>query len=612
VEGQEARLGPGLRPVAQAGPPRLEVGTVRAGGDLAVGLLAGEPDLDVVGLRRREAHVARREDDDAVREAEAFVLNIIGIAIELNGAKWVMDDDFDTWHCYGYAIESPDFRQEEFESPLIIEELYYKIINDINNLPLNDSDNLLLWLNDLLTVSDFYDRLLKKSSNAKFSDNVITLANKTEGYREKEFSSLKEEEQYLIKILNRLLLEDTYPQQTPKSHIIMLDQYPWRVSRSILKSPYSREALRYYDRALALKPDDQNIRENAALAAYSLGKTTQMKALENDATARSYLGYKYADMAKGATFYDKILYYQLALSEYKKAIDCDSNNIIALNGYAYTFWQWRLTMPYANPPYEPGPSIAHDAEKYARKAVMLAEEKLPSERAIYYSTLGEVLLGQARAQEAIEVLEEVHKMSPKHAMYDELRWDLMQSYLCAAHNNDRNKNSNFQEESSEFRTAAVLLSEQIRQNEKGREFQRFTSDPELLDTARSRFVGHLSTEFFLRKEPDPTGPLYKANLRYSEYKHDKWLGVICDVDDMKGKQINNFKAHIWGGGVDRHVRVGKPYENVFLSSEPLDTHDYYFAQLEDKNGKPISTVYTIPTYKDNKKNLIELIFCQQR
>ncbi len=61
---------PPFSPAAQAGAAGLEVLAVRAGGDLAVGVLSGQPDLEVVGLGRRETHVAGREADHAIGDLE--------------------------------------------------------------------------------------------------------------------------------------------------------------------------------------------------------------------------------------------------------------------------------------------------------------------------------------------------------------------------------------------------------------------------------------------------------------------------------------------------------------------------------------------------------------
>src|SRR5262245_18614705 len=57
---------------ARLNAPRLELAAIRATGDLAIGVLARQPDLDVVGLLRREAHVAGAQRDHAIRQAEAL------------------------------------------------------------------------------------------------------------------------------------------------------------------------------------------------------------------------------------------------------------------------------------------------------------------------------------------------------------------------------------------------------------------------------------------------------------------------------------------------------------------------------------------------------------
>ncbi len=57
-----------LEPEVQ--PAGLEILEIRAARDLEIGVLAGRPDLDVVGFRAAEAEVAGAKLDDAVMEAE--------------------------------------------------------------------------------------------------------------------------------------------------------------------------------------------------------------------------------------------------------------------------------------------------------------------------------------------------------------------------------------------------------------------------------------------------------------------------------------------------------------------------------------------------------------
>src|SRR5690348_17612534 len=59
-----------LAAVADVEAPRLVVGRVRRGCDLAVPRLSGEPRLDVVLLRSRRAEIARSDVQDAVLKLE--------------------------------------------------------------------------------------------------------------------------------------------------------------------------------------------------------------------------------------------------------------------------------------------------------------------------------------------------------------------------------------------------------------------------------------------------------------------------------------------------------------------------------------------------------------
>ena len=71
--------------VADVGAAGLEGLEVGAGADFAVGLLAGEPDFEVVGFGGGEAHVAGAEEHAAVGQAEEFedALGVAGEALVL-------------------------------------------------------------------------------------------------------------------------------------------------------------------------------------------------------------------------------------------------------------------------------------------------------------------------------------------------------------------------------------------------------------------------------------------------------------------------------------------------------------------------------------------------
>jgi hypothetical protein len=57
---------------ARIHPPRLEIATHRAGRNLATGLLARQPDLDVIGLLCTETHIAGAQHHGPEMQTELF------------------------------------------------------------------------------------------------------------------------------------------------------------------------------------------------------------------------------------------------------------------------------------------------------------------------------------------------------------------------------------------------------------------------------------------------------------------------------------------------------------------------------------------------------------
>jgi hypothetical protein len=129
---------------------------------------------------------------------------------------------------------SSNFYANEFKGKFMIDGLCDAIKRDGYNISLNTPNNTIDWLNKLLKVVNFYDELNKKKQEIGFSEDIKELVKKTENYRNnKKFSDLKNEEQNTIKRLNRLLLEETYPDNTPKRPRVinpfeaLLDEITW-------------------------------------------------------------------------------------------------------------------------------------------------------------------------------------------------------------------------------------------------------------------------------------------------------------------------------------------------------------------------------------------------
>ncbi len=112
-----------------------------------------------------------------------------------------------------------DFSEFDFNESLPVENLCAAIDKDNYPLCLNSDHDTIFRLNDILRVPNLYEMVFSRKGrdvNA-FSKDVQALLVKTNGYRDgKTFSRLTEDEQNSIRMLNRLLLEAVYVNETPK------------------------------------------------------------------------------------------------------------------------------------------------------------------------------------------------------------------------------------------------------------------------------------------------------------------------------------------------------------------------------------------------------------
>ena len=404
------------------------------------------------------------------------------------------------------------------------------------------------------------------------------------------------------------------------------------VQRFLSRSPYSGSALKYYLRALALQPEDPVIRCNYASAAYSQGNLQPMMDLDMDDHAHLQTARDLIDVATKDEHMAS--YYRAALAEFEEAIKLAPDNAEALNEYAYSFWCWRLRTSDQKPPAGPEPEIAHKAELYSRKAVNLVDGKSDFlTQASYRSTLGEVLLGQARAEEASKELEKVKIESSAHAIYDEIRWDTALAYLCAFDDDWINRRISDAEYEGGISKAANLFKE-ITMTESSREDQPFTtSNDHELEGARRHNVcvwnsqqpgwqpgrGNAPGPRGTATEQVPEHPRFElqgGKPTYSTTKPCAWEGIIPAVTGVEDDSIIGLQIHVWGGGVDKRLTLPKGSEqpdDIFLTNAPRSTFHYYFAQLENAAQVPVSYVYPIETF-DNMgdgacpRNYISLTF----
>ena len=388
----------------------------------------------------------------------------------------------------------------------------------------------------------------------------------------------------------------------------------WRCRRSdsLPAGPLRQAALRYLERAEALAPLNEAIRCRAASMALALGRPERMQALEFDASARVRLADRLARAAKAQTDpVDRLEDYRRALKEYSEAIELNPTLFTALNGFASTFWQWRLV----SPDQPEAATFARAAETYARRALEVAKERRSKEDTIVATTtLGNVLLAQARPLEAIEHLREANALAPDHARWNEVRWGLAQAYLCA---NTNDLATRVVEGEAVRREHALPLFDKIRQIEQTREGGPFSSIPTTLDPAWDYHVCRRNPDAVVDRQPSTDGPLFvpaPGGVKYEQNRLCDRMGVRAEV---RGPETGRLVLRVWGGGMNREIRVNAPQNlSVQLDSPPRTTHHYYFVQLEAASGLPISQVYPLQTFAEAggrcTRNLIRLVYVRER
>ena len=107
------------------------------------------------------------------------------------------------------------FSKDEFMLPFKISNLCRAIKDDNYELGQKPPNESIEWLNSILEIPNFYD-IVSKKKNFKDTNRVSDFVEKTNESRKKIFENLNYEEQFKIKKLNRIVLEEAYPQETPK------------------------------------------------------------------------------------------------------------------------------------------------------------------------------------------------------------------------------------------------------------------------------------------------------------------------------------------------------------------------------------------------------------
>lgn len=138
------------------------------------------------------------------------------------------------------------FRSDEFKQPHDIVTLCTKIVNDIDGISpfKNISSHTIDWLNELLQVPDFYDKV--KRPVIPFPKDITALAAKTVRFRKKIFPRLNHAEKNAIKLLNRHVLAHIYPDVVPDMSLLPPNTYckPIDWLNKLLKKPELYDFLR--------------------------------------------------------------------------------------------------------------------------------------------------------------------------------------------------------------------------------------------------------------------------------------------------------------------------------------------------------------------------------
>lgn len=386
----------------------------------------------------------------------------------------------------------------------------------------------------------------------------------------------------------------------------------------------SRAALDYYRMSLKLAPDDDVVRCNAAIVqAFLHDNMEPMRRLMREAGLRIALGddlqrHAHDAAEASASAYDDDStaakqqatgYYRRALDEYAAAVDIDRTAANALIGYAFAVWQWKVDFLGDRTSAPPETVLALRGERYARAALRLARFRHETGlELLAREALGEILLAQARTEEAVEELSNAEgatcTLDRRWSGLNETRWDLALAQLCAS------KDRQGSDARAQFDAAMDRLSN-IRKDEEDRERRPFSDDLSTLDTVELQARCPSSINPTARREL----PYTMREPSYTSGQGCRWSGVVVTVNGPE-ESLAGLYLHVWGGGVDERIGVGgKPRLSVQLAVRQKSTVAYYFAQLESKDGEPVSIARPFATHGTEEadacaQNLVQLNFDQ--
>ena len=332
-------------------------------------------------------------------------------------------------------------------------------------------------------------------------------------------------------------------------------------------------------------------------------------------------------------------YFELALKQFEMAFELDPGFIDARNEYAYAFWQWLLSYRAGKADSAPTPDIAKVAEEQAREAVRLSFARRDlAQESMTLDTLGEVLIGEGRLSEAVEVIRraqdpEQAEVANKGAapgqatsqsiptdnsetapfawpLDHEIYWDLAAAELCMADNADKTRKNALY--TTAYRTLADLRHEELTDQRQMQEWAPFYTN-KYASPAGIR-------QFACPNEPVAEKAMFEAEVKYSKGQACAMTAVRFDSKLLKleaerlGLGLEQLRLHVWGHDTDDLLSVNDADWGRSIQVDAADQdviQGIYYAELEGKDGKALSAPKSFDVYpdaRDCKKNQIELRF----
>jgi hypothetical protein len=206
----------------------LLIKQLKESSEKAASWLNGHPDIDSVEKVMEKHNITFKRtilSDYELANALFDELHRRGVNFECGQDHIVLIAEWDT--IYGRSLpetfetvfkkRSPYFCTDEFESQKKnVKQLYEAIKSDRYHLgTISASKNTFDWLNKVLEVPHLFDQL-ENEKMPYLTEEIKKLRDQTSEIRKMTFDKLTEEQQISVKRLNRLMIEVSYPDETPK------------------------------------------------------------------------------------------------------------------------------------------------------------------------------------------------------------------------------------------------------------------------------------------------------------------------------------------------------------------------------------------------------------